>query len=114
MHKYLVNRNRQVKHCRQPALEVDFHQTCSTCPSESSRCCTTVLSESSLHLDLFYAGLLHEHVLYIRGYLSTGRYEDKDDEDDEMGYLYTGLCDTRVLTRTMLEDWETRRRQRHW
>ena len=30
-----------------------------------------------------------------------------DDEDDEMGLLYTDLCDTRVLARTMLEDWET-------
>ena len=24
-----------------------------------------------------------------------------------MGHLYTGLCDTRVLARTMLEEWET-------
>ena len=30
-----------------------------------------------------------------------------DDKDDEMGHLYTGLCDTRVLARTMLEIWET-------
>ena len=30
-----------------------------------------------------------------------------DDDDDEMGHLYTGLGDTRVLARTMLEDWET-------
>jgi len=30
-----------------------------------------------------------------------------DDEDDEMGHLYTGLCYTRVLARTMLENWET-------
>jgi len=30
-----------------------------------------------------------------------------DDEDDEMGHLYTGLGDTRVLARTMLEDCET-------
>ena len=30
-----------------------------------------------------------------------------DDEDDEMGHFYTGLCDTRVLARTMMEDWET-------
>jgi hypothetical protein len=30
-----------------------------------------------------------------------------DDEDNEMGHLYTGLGDTRVLARTMLEDWET-------
>ena len=29
-----------------------------------------------------------------------------DDDDDEMGHLYTGLCDTRGLARTMLEDWE--------
>jgi len=29
------------------------------------------------------------------------------DKDDEMGHLYTGLCDTRVLARTMLEDEET-------
>ena len=29
-----------------------------------------------------------------------------DDDDDEMGHLYTGLCDTRMLARTMLEDWE--------
>jgi len=30
-----------------------------------------------------------------------------DDDDDEMGHLYTGLGDTRVLARTMLEDWKT-------
>ena len=30
-----------------------------------------------------------------------------DDDDDEMGHLYTGLDDTRMLARTMLEDWET-------
>jgi len=30
-----------------------------------------------------------------------------DDEVDEMGHLYTCLCDTRVLARTMLEEWET-------
>ena len=30
-----------------------------------------------------------------------------DDDDDEMGHLHTGLDDTRVLARTMLEDWET-------
>jgi len=29
-----------------------------------------------------------------------------DDDDDKMGHLYTGLYDTRVLARTMLEDWE--------
>jgi len=27
-----------------------------------------------------------------------------DDEDDEMGHLYTSLGDTRVLAHTMLED----------
>jgi len=27
-----------------------------------------------------------------------------DDDDDEMGHLYTSLCDTRGLARTMLED----------
>ena len=43
---------------------------------------------------------------FLCEYLS--RHEDMDDEDDEMGHLYTGLCDTRVLTRTMLEVWETR------
>ena len=34
------------------------------------------------------------------------RFEDIDDDDDEMGHLYTGLCDcdTRGLARTMLED----------
>ena len=42
---------------------------------------------------------------FLRGYLS--RYEDMDDDNDEMGHLYTGLGDTRVLARTMLEDWET-------
>ena len=30
-----------------------------------------------------------------------------DDDDDEMGHLYTGLDDTRVLSCTMLEDWQT-------
>jgi len=30
-----------------------------------------------------------------------------DDEDDEMGHFYTGLCDTRMLVRTILENWET-------
>jgi len=34
-------------------------------------------------------------------------HEDMDDENDEMGHFYTGLGDTRVLARTMLEDWET-------
>jgi len=29
-----------------------------------------------------------------------------DDDDDEMGHLYTSLCDTRELARIMLEDWE--------
>jgi hypothetical protein len=29
-----------------------------------------------------------------------------DDDDDEMGYLYTGLCDTRGLAHTILEDGE--------
>jgi len=42
---------------------------------------------------------------FLREYLS--RHEDMDDGDDEMGHLYTGLCDTRVLARTMLEEWET-------
>jgi len=42
---------------------------------------------------------------FLREYLS--RHEDMDDEDDEMGHLHTGLCNTRVLARTMLEDWET-------
>jgi len=42
---------------------------------------------------------------FLRQYLS--RHEDMDDKDDEMGHLYTGLCDIRVLARTMLEDWET-------
>ena len=40
---------------------------------------------------------------FLRGYLS--RYEDMDDDDDEMGHLYTGLGDTRVLAHTILEDW---------
>ena len=31
-----------------------------------------------------------------------------DDDDDEMGHLYTCLDDTRVLARTMLEYWETK------
>ena len=29
-----------------------------------------------------------------------------DDDDDEMGHLYAGLCDTRGLACTMMEDWE--------
>ena len=41
---------------------------------------------------------------FLHGYLS--RYEDMDDNDDKMGHLYTGLCDARVLARTMLEYWE--------
>ena len=43
---------------------------------------------------------------FLREYLS--RHEDMDDDDNEMGHLYTGLGDTRVLARTMLEDWETK------
>jgi len=39
---------------------------------------------------------------FLRRYLS--RFEDIDDDDDEMGHLYSGLCDTRGLARTMLED----------
>jgi len=42
---------------------------------------------------------------FLREYLS--RQEDMDDEDDQMGYFYTGFGDTRVLVCTMLEDWET-------
>jgi len=42
---------------------------------------------------------------FLREYLS--RHKDMNDDDDEMGHLYTGLGDTRVLARTMLEDWET-------
>jgi len=42
---------------------------------------------------------------FLREYLS--RYEDMDDDDDEMRHLYTGLGNTRVLAHTMLEDWET-------
>jgi len=50
--------------------------------------------------------LLHPRVgPFVRKYLF--RHEDIDDEDDEMGHFYSGLCDTRVLARTMLEDWET-------
>ena len=41
---------------------------------------------------------------FLREYLS--RYEDMDDDDDEMVHLYTSLCDTRVLACIMLEDWE--------
>ena len=41
---------------------------------------------------------------FLCEYLS--RYEDMGDDDDEMGHLYTGLCNTRGLARTMLEDWE--------
>ena len=36
---------------------------------------------------------------FLREYLS--RHEDIDDDDDEMGHLYTGLDDIRVLARTM-------------
>ena len=36
---------------------------------------------------------------FDREYLS--RHEDMDADDDEMGHLYTGLGDTRVLTRTI-------------
>jgi len=42
---------------------------------------------------------------FLCEYLS--RHEDMDDEDDEMGHFYTGLCDTRMLVRTILENWET-------
>ena len=42
---------------------------------------------------------------FLRGFLP--RHEDRDNEDDEMGHFYTCLCDTKVLARTMLEDWET-------
>jgi len=38
--------------------------------------------------------------LFLRRYLS--RFEE--DDSDEMGHLYTGLCDTGGLARTMLED----------
>jgi len=37
---------------------------------------------------------------FLREYLS--RHEDMDDDGNEMGHLYTGLGDTRVLARTML------------
>ena len=50
--------------------------------------------------------LLHPRVgPFLREYSS--RHEDMNDEDNEMGHLCTGLCNTRVLARTMLEDWET-------
>jgi len=42
---------------------------------------------------------------FLRENLS--RHEDMDDDDDEMGHLYTSLGDTKVLARTMLEDWVT-------
>ena len=41
---------------------------------------------------------------FLRRYLS--RFEDMDDDDNEIGHLYNGLCDTKGLGRTMLEDWE--------
>ena len=41
---------------------------------------------------------------FLCRYLS--RYEYMDDDDDEMGHLYTGLCNTKGLARIMLEDWE--------
>ena len=41
---------------------------------------------------------------FLRGYLS--RHEDMDDEDDEMGHLYTSLCNTKGFACTMLEDLE--------
>jgi len=40
---------------------------------------------------------------FLRRYLS--RFESMDDDDDEMGHL-TGLCATRMLAHSMLEDWE--------
>jgi len=42
--------------------------------------------------------------LFLRGYLS--RYDDMDDDDDEMGHLYTSLCNTKGFACTMLEDLE--------
>jgi len=60
-----------------------------------------------LLIDDNYDRLLHPMVgPFLREYLS--RHEDMDDEDDEIGHLYTSLCDTRVLARAMLEDWETK------
>lgn len=41
---------------------------------------------------------------FLRRYLSS--FEDMDDDEEEMGHLYTGLCDDRGLSCTMLEDWE--------
>jgi len=41
---------------------------------------------------------------FLRGYLH--RYEDIDDNDDVVGHIYTALCDTRGLARTILQDWE--------
>jgi len=41
---------------------------------------------------------------FLRGYLS--RYDDMDDDDDEMGHLYTSLCNTKGFACTMLEDLE--------
>jgi len=50
---------------------------------------------------------LHPRVgTFLHEYLS--RHEDINDEDDEMGHFYTSLCVTRVLARTMQEDWETK------
>jgi len=42
--------------------------------------------------------------LFLRRYLF--RYKDLDDDEHEIGHLSTGLCNTRGLARTMLEDWE--------
>jgi len=41
---------------------------------------------------------------FLRKYLS--RFEGVDDDDDEMGHLYTGLSHTRLVARSMLEDWD--------
>jgi len=34
------------------------------------------------------------------------RCEGMDDDNDEMGHIYTGVCDTRCLARSMLANWE--------
>jgi len=41
---------------------------------------------------------------FLREYLSS--YDGGDDDDDEMGHLYTGHGDIRTLARNMLDSWD--------
>ena len=89
----------------------------SALPEEIEKICHhNLISDSTLtlpHIQRCFEDMMQEIDMLAADAPPVGslqplsRHGDMDDEDDEMGHLYTGFCDTRVLARTMLEEWET-------